>query len=30
MMDGKITYTEPSIAAIAPLADPKIKYSWQE
>jgi len=30
MMDGKITYTEPSIAAIGALADPKIKYSWQE
>jgi predicted amidohydrolase YtcJ len=30
MMDGKITYTEPSIAAIEALADPKIKYSWQE
>jgi len=30
MMDGKITYAEPSIAASGPLADPKIKYSWQE
>jgi len=30
MMDGKITYAEPSIAATGPLADPKIKYSWQE
>ncbi len=30
MMDGKITYTEPSIAAAEALADPRIKYSWQE
>jgi len=30
MMDGKITYAEPSVAAIEALADPKIKYSWQE
>lgn len=30
MMDGRITYAEPSIAAAGPLADPKIKYSWQE
>jgi len=30
MMDGKITYAEPSIAAIEALADPKIKYGWQE
>ncbi len=30
MMDGKITYAEPSVAAIGALADPKIKYSWQE
>ncbi|WP_428687808.1 amidohydrolase [Roseibium sp.] len=29
MMDGKITYTEPSIAAGA-LSDPKIRYPWQE
>jgi len=29
MMDGKITYAEPYVAA-GPLADPKIKYSWQE
>jgi len=29
MMDGKITYSEPSIAAGA-LDDPKIKYPWQE
>ena len=29
MMDGKITYTEPSIAA-GPLDDPKIKYPWQQ
>ncbi len=30
MMDGRITYAEPSIAASGPLADPKIRYSWQE
>ena len=30
MMDGKITYAEPSVAAIEALADPKIKFSWQE
>uniref|UniRef100_UPI003D06E5F9 amidohydrolase family protein n=1 Tax=Altererythrobacter sp. TaxID=1872480 RepID=UPI003D06E5F9 len=29
LMDGKITYAEPSVAA-GPLADPKIRYSWQE
>jgi len=29
MMDGKITYTEPSIAAGA-LDDPKIRYPWQQ
>lgn len=30
MMDGKITYAEPYVAAATALDDPKIKYSWQE